>query len=201
MHDIAEFLRGCDPFSGLDEEALEQLAQRTEVEYFAAGTTILSQGARSQGKVRVVRRGAVELLDRGRLVDMLGEGEMFGHPSLLSGQPTGFEVRAAEDTLSYAIAAEDAMPVLARPAGLRFLGRSILQRPRPTGPDGRELTAPDISKQAARSLIRRQPVICDPQTKLSEAARRMGEEGASSVLVRTGNGELGIVTDSDIRLR
>ena len=44
MHDIAEFLGGRDPFSGLDEEALEDLATRTEVEFFPAGTTIISQG-------------------------------------------------------------------------------------------------------------------------------------------------------------
>ena len=80
MHDIAEFLRGRDPFSGLDEEDLDALAAKTEVEFFPAGTRILPQGEQPQGRVRVIRRGAVELLDRGRLADLLGEGEMFGHP-------------------------------------------------------------------------------------------------------------------------
>lgn len=201
MHDIAEFLRRNDPFRGLDEEALERLARQTEVEFFAAGTTILSQGEGPQGKVRVVRRGAVELLDRGRVVDLLTEGELFGHPSMLSGLPTGFEARAAEDSLCYAIAAKDALPVLTGPGGLRFLGRSILDRPRPTAPDGTELSAPDVTKQPAMALIRRQPVVCRPETSLREAARRMGTEGASSVLVQAGDAELGIVTDSDIRRR
>ena len=45
MHDIAEFLGGRDPFSGLDEEDLEALAARTEVEFFPAGTTIVPQGS------------------------------------------------------------------------------------------------------------------------------------------------------------
>ena len=75
MYDIAEFLRRYDPFDGLDEEQLERLAQRVEIEYFAAGTTIFPQGTRPQTKVRVVRRGAVALVDRGRVVDVLGEGE------------------------------------------------------------------------------------------------------------------------------
>ena len=89
MHDIAEFLAGRDPFSGLNEAALEQLARRTEVEFFPADTQILPQGEQPQGRIRVVRRGSVELLDRGRPVDLLGEGEMFGHASVLSGDPTG----------------------------------------------------------------------------------------------------------------
>ena len=40
---------------------------------------------------------------------------MFGHPSVLSGLPTKFEVRAREDTLVYSLAAEDVAPLLGRP--------------------------------------------------------------------------------------
>ena len=115
MHDIAEFLGGRDPFSGLDEEALEELATRTEVEFFPAGTTIIPQGKLSQGRIRVIRRGAVELVDHGTPVDLLGEGEMLGHPSVLSGLPARREARAKEDTLVYSLAADDVIPA-ARPA-------------------------------------------------------------------------------------
>src|SRR4029453_15095634 len=106
----------------------------------------------------VSRRGKRGLLDRGRVLDVLGEGELFGHPSMLSGLPTGFEARAAEaalcyrlapaavgerlrpprvragpptgfgaraaeDALSYRLPAEAVVPLLARPAGLRFVAR------------------------------------------------------------------------------
>ena len=47
MHDVAEFLKEHDPFSGLDRETLEGLSERVEVEFFAAGTTIFKQGERS----------------------------------------------------------------------------------------------------------------------------------------------------------
>ena len=80
MHDVAEFLSSHEPFRELDEAALEDLAQRVEVEFFAAGATILAQGGRSQDRIRVVRRGTVELVDGDRVLDLLGEGEMFGHP-------------------------------------------------------------------------------------------------------------------------
>ncbi|HEY6673196.1 MAG TPA: cyclic nucleotide-binding domain-containing protein, partial [Solirubrobacterales bacterium] len=135
MHDIAEFLRGRDPFSGLDEEELERLAARAEVEFFPAGATILPQGMQPQGRIRVIRRGAVELLDHGQVVDLLGEGEMFGHPSALSGQPTRYEARAKEDTLTYSLAADGVIPLLGRPASLRFLARSLLGRARRRDPD------------------------------------------------------------------
>jgi len=51
----------------------------------------------------VIRAGAVEIVHDGAVLDHIGVGEMFGHASMLSGLPTGFAARAAEDTLTYRI--------------------------------------------------------------------------------------------------
>jgi CBS domain-containing protein len=198
MHDIAEFLGGRDPFSGLDEEALEALAGRTEVEFFPAGTTIIPQGRLSQGRIRVVRRGAVELLDQGTPVDLLGEGEMFGHPSVLSGLPARLEARAGEDTLAYSLDAEDVIPLLGQPQSLRFLTRSLLARGA-RGGDGIEPPSPEVAQQPVSALIRRPPLICPAETTLREAAKQMDARPASSTIVELGHGNYGIVTDSDLR--
>src|SRR5262249_56687427 len=103
MPDIAEFLRAHEPFSGLDEEDLQRLAERVEVEDFEAGATVFKEGDRSPGRVLVVRRGAVELVDDGRVLDVLGEGELIGHPSMLSGLPAGFVACAEEDGACYSM--------------------------------------------------------------------------------------------------
>jgi CBS domain-containing protein len=201
MHDIAEFLAGRDPFSGLDEAELERLARRTEVEFFQAGSQILPQGERAHGRIRMIRRGAVELLDRGRPVDLLGEGELVGHPSVLSGLPTRYEARAAEDTLCYSLAAEDVVPLLGRPSSLRFLARSLLARGARGASDGARAPSPEVALQPAAALIQRPPVICPPDTTLREAARQMDTDAVSSVLVELEGGHYGIVTDSDLRSR
>ena len=60
------------------------------------------------------------------MLDLLGPGELFGHASMLSGLPTGFEARAAEDTLCCRIPADVIGPLLARPDFLRFIARSIV---------------------------------------------------------------------------
>jgi CBS domain-containing protein len=198
MHDIAEFLGGHDPFSGLDERSLDRLASHTEVEFFAAGKTIFPQGERPQGRIRVVRRGAVELLDQGRAVDLLGEGEMFGHPSVLSGEPTRYEARAREDSLVYSLAADDVIPLLGRATSLRYLTRTLLDRSRDRRPEGIDAPSAEVARQQAGDLVRRPPLIVEPETTLREAARRMEAEQSSSVLVELGNGDLGIVTDSDL---
>src|SRR5881396_463933 len=131
MHDIVEFLRRHAPFDDLADEGLEQLARSIEVEFFAAGTTIFRRGEGPMQHVRVVRRGAVELVADGQAVDVLGEGELVGHPSMLSGLPTWFEARDGEATLCYRLPADAVLPLMGRPAGLRYRAGSLLDRPRP----------------------------------------------------------------------
>jgi CBS domain-containing protein len=199
MHDIVEFLHRHPPFEELDEQALEHLAETVEVEYFPAGTTIFRQGEKPREHARIVRRGSVELIDRGRVLDVLGEGELFGHPSMLSGLPTGFEARAGEDALCYRLPAEKVVPLLTRPAGLRFVARSLLARPKSgAGPPPEGV---DLAQEPVARLARRQPVVCEPSRSVREVARRMAQEGASSALIRVPEGRFGIFTDRDLRVR
>ena len=70
MHEIAEFLRDNPPFDTLSEEELDEVAAACEIEFAEAGTMVLEQAVTTPGVAWVVRRGAVELLDGDRVVDM-----------------------------------------------------------------------------------------------------------------------------------
>src|SRR5665213_2697966 len=129
LADVAGFLRQYPPFDALSPAEVATVAAAAEVEFHRAGTTIFSQGSEPIDHARVVRSGAVEIIDDGILLDLLGPGELFGHGSMLSGLPTGFTARAHEDTLCYRIGLEVALPVLARPESVAFLARSLLAWP------------------------------------------------------------------------
>src|SRR4051812_33540417 len=73
MHDIDEFLRRHAPFDELADEAREELARATEIEFFPAGATVFRQGEGPVRHVWVVRKGAVELVSDGQVLDVLGE--------------------------------------------------------------------------------------------------------------------------------
>jgi CBS domain-containing protein len=202
MHEIAEFLRDNPPFDTLGEDELGEVASACEIEFAEAGSMVIEQAVAAPDVAWVVRRGAVELLDGGRVVDMLSEGEMFGHASLLSEWPTALAVRAAEDSLLYRLPAEAIRPVLARPAALRFAARSLagryemLQRDL----DPLAIAVVDPARRPVRRLLRGDPVITAPAETVQDAARRMVEASSSSVLVDLGDG-FGIVTDRDLRER
>ena len=199
MRPVADFLSGFPPFDELDDDELEDLAAKVEIEYFPAGAVILEQGAEPISAVWVIRSGAVELRDRGRILDRLEEGELFGHPSALAHRATSFEVRAGEDALCYRLPAESVVPLLGRPAGLRFLAQSLLSRPRR---DALVLPVTYVpAEQPAASLVRSAPVVCAPDTPVRDVAQRMAAAGASAALIELGGDGFGIITDSDLRQR
>jgi CBS domain-containing protein len=197
MEDIAGFLAAHPPFDAVGADELARVAAVTETEDFPAGKTIFSQGTGPVGYLRIIRAGSVEIIHDGQVLDLLGPGELFGHASMLSGLPTGFEARAAEDTLCYRIPADVIGPLLARPDFLRFIARSIVGGR--TG--GGERVAPaDPVQRPVETLIRTRPLVCSADEPVREAAKRMTADRASAILVRSGR-SLGIVTDHDLRSR
>jgi CBS domain-containing protein len=197
MEDIAGFLAAHPPFDAVDADELARVAAVTKTESFPAGKRIFSQGTGPVGYLRVVRAGSVEIIYDGQVLDLLGPGELFGHASMLSGLPTGFEARAAEDTLCYRIPADVISPLLARPDFSRFIARSIIGGH--TGGGERVPTA-DPVQRPVETLIRTLPLVCPADEPIREAAKRMTADRASAILVRSG-GTLGIVTDYDLRSR
>jgi CBS domain-containing protein len=197
MEDIAGFLAAHPPFDAVGADELARVAAVTEAEDFPAGKTIFSQGTGPVGYLRIVRTGSVEIIHDGQVLDLLGPGELFGHASMLSGLPTGFEARAAEDTLCYRIPADVIGPLLTRPDFLRFIARSIVGGR--TG--GGERVAPaDPVQRPVETLIRTLPLVCSADEPVREAAKRMTADRASAILVRSGR-TFGIVTDHDLRSR
>ena len=201
VHDVAEFMKAHEPFRNLDDADLDRLAERTKVESFSAGTVIVKQGEHPLEHVRVVRKGVVELIERGRVLDLLEEGEMFGQAWSFAGLPTPWEARAWEDTLCYALPSDEVVPFLGSRDGLRFVARSLLLMPRTDEASVPRVGEFDPTDQPAGALVREQPLIRDAGISLQEAARQMAESGLGSLLVRLDNGELGILTDRDLRSR
>jgi len=197
MEDIAGFLAAHPPFDAVGADELARVAAVTETEDFPAGKTIFSQGTGPVGYLRVVRTGAVEIIHDGQVLDLLGPGELFGHASMLSGLPTGFEARAGEDTLCYRIPADVIGPLLTRPDFLRFIARSIVGGR--TG-GGERVRPADPVQRPVETLIRAPAPVCSAGEPIREAAKRMTADRASAILVRSGR-SLGIVTDHDLRSR
>ncbi len=184
LSEIARFLAVRAPFDALAPEELGELAAQTEIEFHVAGAAILTEDGGPVTFLRVIHSGAVDIIHDGRLLDMLGAGDTFGHAAMLSGLPPGFEARAAEDTLCYRIAVTVARPLLDR-----VKRREI------------ELGAGPPNHRPVTRLLRSPTVRCEPMESIREIARRMTDAGATSAIVDLRVGGFGIVTDRDIRTK
>ncbi|MBM3146870.1 MAG: cyclic nucleotide-binding domain-containing protein [Actinobacteria bacterium] len=193
---VTAFLARTPPFTGLTHEARERLATAIEERQVAVGDEVMvEEGAPATG-LYIVRDGALELVRRGRVVDVLTSGKVLGHPSLLSGEPPELTVRARELTSLYVLPGEEALDLLSRPEGVAFVARTLRERL------VRAVHAV-YDEQASRavpvsSLVERPALFCEPQLTIREAARLMSEEGVTYALIDTRAG-LGIVTNTDLR--
>ena len=195
---IASFLQRFPPFDALPPDELGEIAAAAEARDYETGENVLVEDARPSQHLFVVRAGSVELVHEGEIVDILEPGESFGHPSLLTGMAPAFTVRAHEDTTCYVIPREVAMRALVGPAGTSFVAATLRERLTRTGHTVHAL--PTVNTVTVGDLLGRQPVFCDAEVPISQAARLMTENDVSAILIRDG-AQSSIVTDAQLRQR
>ena len=193
MQEFTDFLAKQPPFNALSNEDLERIAGKIEVEYFGDSTVIISAGEPALDHLYIVRTGSVEVLDRGNVVDLLGQGDAFGHISVLTGLPPQFSVRAAEDTLCYRLPDPRTLVSDASVLNFNHFGTLVTRR---------RLTASAVMSDAQSSVTRfmRNIVWATGADSIRETAELMSNSEQSCALIRDG-GTLGIVTDRDFRSR
>ena len=186
MRDVAAFLKRHPPFDDLDAATVVRLAERADVERFRAGTKIFEQGANAPDAVRVVREGAASssTTDGSWIFSARVSCSAIRRWSrhFRRGSRRGHTVTRR----AFSLPAEEVLPLLARPAGLRYLARSLLDRPRPGSLLAAEVSGCDLAQQPVTSLVSKRPIICEPETPLREAATQMAEAGASSCSCASG---------------
>src|SRR5262245_8760053 len=198
IESVAAFLAGFAPFEALAPAELTAVAARAVERSYDAGESALVEDGAPSEHLFVVRSGSVELLHEAEVVDILGVGEMFGQPSLLTGLAPAFTVRARETTLCLLIPREQAITVFTEPAGAAHLARTLRDRLVQAGHVVHAL--PERGTIRVADLIDRPPVFCDGSTTIRRGAQIMSDSHTSALLIRDGN-NLSILTDAVLRQR
>ena len=196
--DTAEFLSRFAPFAGLEEARRTAIAAVAEEHRHEPGDVLLLEDGMPSEHLFVVREGSVELVHEGEVVDVLGPGESFGHPSLLSGLAPAFTVRARERTVCILIPREAALAVFSAPSGVGFLAASLRHRMVQAGHVVHAL--PELGTIRVSELVGRPAVFSEGSVTIRRAAELMTENHTSAILVRDG-ANLSILTDAILRER
>ncbi|MGR4069356.1 DUF294 nucleotidyltransferase-like domain-containing protein [Billgrantia sp. C5P2] len=213
--EIRQHMGRFPPFDALDDELLDSVAGQIEVGYFQAGSDILELDQELH-ELCYIRSGAVEVRRRtGELYDRLGEGDIFGHFSLLRNNRVRFPARALEDTLIYHI--PETVFLRLCEADDHFADFVELERPRLEAAVEEHKKANDMMITRVRKLLTRYPVMVEAGASIQEVARQITEAQASAALILDEpDGDprhtftdsedrpwrlRGILTDSDFRTR
>lgn len=196
LSSVADFLSRNPPFAGLGPVELERIAQASAARAYPLGTTVLVEDGTPAEVLYVIRSGSMELLHEEEVIDVLQPGEVFGHPSLLTGMAPAFTVRAHEDSTCYLVSRELALETLGRPAGVGFVAASLRERLTRAGHTVHAL--PELSTVHVSELVHRPMLETAGNATIREAAVAMTAAGVSAMAVRDGE-RLRLITDADLR--
>jgi CBS domain-containing protein len=196
--DPVAYVRSIQPFRALPQPLFDEVAGSLEVAFLPAGTRIAQAGGTPLQHLYVIRKGAVRIDRHGRNLQVLEEGEIFGYTSLLAHEAT-LDVVAEEDVLAYRLPAAVFERLLSHGPFAAHFAVGLSERLKASLADAPPSAfQPDLGVRVER-LLRRPPVWVAASATVGEAARIMGEQRISSVLVRAD--PPGIVTDRDLRTR
>ena len=102
---VADFLKNFPPFSFLDKNDIEVLAEQVSIIYKDKGALIFAENEETHDSFYVVHKGAIELSKAAQndILDMCDEGDIFGLRPLIAHENYKMEAVAHEETILYAI--------------------------------------------------------------------------------------------------
>ncbi len=210
--EIIRFFKGIPPFHLLDDDQLRWLSERVSLEYYPRGHKILTQDGPPSNALRIIKKGVVKVYmrsDNGNdiVIDIRGEGEVFGIISTISGDKSRANIRAEEDVICYAIDRTTLMELLKGNPSLNeyFMKSYFVNFIDRTYDETRRRfsllchTDRSLFTTSVGDIVRREPVTIDEHSSIREAAQIMSAENIGSLVVTRKGIPVGIVTDRDLR--
>ena len=202
--EIRDFLAARPPFDTLPPEQLDALPKHFVVRYLRRGSAF--PAADDPGpNLYILRTGAIELRNQdARLVEKLGEGDVW--PAACDPRPQAprLDGTAVEDSLLYVLSCDQLRALCGQFPDCaaffdRTLGAGLKQAAAAGGGDCDDGTGGMNLPVAA--LLTRAPVTGDADASIQATAILMTEQNASSVMLLRDGRLVGLITDSDLRRR
>ncbi len=195
--DITQFLKTVRPFSGLEQATLEAIARDIEILYFRKAQAIGDfPGTGPLNELFIIRKGAVGLHNlHDQLLELRGEGDLFGHPIRFESSQIDYRVQASEDALIWQ---------LKQPALAKLLDQQPELADHFSSDHGQRLRSDALVSGPIDTLDQlnlRPPCTAGPEDSIRHCAEQMSQHKVSSLPIVGDEGLVGILTDRDLRSR
>ncbi|MCG7536253.1 DUF294 nucleotidyltransferase-like domain-containing protein [Pseudoalteromonas sp. OOF1S-7] len=199
VQDVLTFMQQQAPFGQLAYSATDYFVEHLEIIYVSAQNQ--TQWFKSeQPHLYLVRSGHFDLRsERGELITRLAEGDYFGYPSLLTGEPISNQLEVVQAGLVYVLpqSAFDFLRHEYKPFEQYFVrahAKRLLS-------SHYKESASGWSEHRVSELMSRAAVTLTPLASIQEAAKVMKKHRVSSIMVTENDQLAGVVTDRDLRNR
>lgn len=201
LDEVRDFLADHEPFMRLPEEELDRLPSLMNIRYVRRGEPIIDRGAPNDA-LHIIRSGAVDILGANDLLlDRRDTGSSFGYSTLTGENSSRYEMVAVEDCLLLELPREEFLALAERNPDIMRYFSSQSRRIRNAAQELRKSASSEVLRTKLGEFKIPEPKSTSPRTSIREAARQMGRDNVSSLLVIEDGKLLGIVTDRDLRGR
>lgn len=204
LKEIRDFICGLPPFDRLEISQVEEFVPQVSIRYLRKGQA-LPPAEVHDNRLYIIRKGAVSLMsESGKLLGMLGEGDICTVFCMGDHDPEKFSVKVEEDLLVYTIPCDALRDKLVdHPDILSFIQTTASQRLKTAVADQQKKAAltSTLTNTAIEDILSPNILMVESGTSIRETALEMTNIGVSSALVSKDGIPSGIVTDKDLRKR
>ena len=202
LDEVYGFLAQHEPFSTLPEDTLRALPAQMGITYVRRGQAVVEVG-QPNDTLYVIRSGAVDIVSADNLLlDRREAGLNFGYSTLVGERESAYLMQAVEDSILLMLPREAFLELLAQFPDMGRFFQTASRRVRAAAEKVRDGGATEVLRTPLRRIFAgREPVTRDKHVSIAEAARTMGDEGISSLIITDGQEVAGIITDADMRSR
>lgn len=201
LEEIQDFLASFEPFAQLPKDELEQLPAKMTMQYFRRGEEIIALG-KPNDRMGVIRSGAIDVLEEeGVLLDRRDAGRCFGYSTMGHDPIARYSMVAVEDSLVLFLDRAEFSALATRNPELKRYFSSWSKRIRAAADQLRQESSTKVLRSKLGEFKIAEPISCEPDTSIRDAALKMDKFGVSSLLVHIDGDLHGIVTDRDMRSR
>lgn len=202
LDEVYGFLAQHEPFSTLPEDTLRALPAQMGITYVRRGQAVVEVGEPND-TLYVIRSGAVDIVSADNLLlDRREAGLNFGYSTLVGERESAYLMQAVEDSILLLLPREAFLELLAQFPDMGRFFQTASRRVRAAAEEVRDGGATEVLRTPLRRIFAgREPVTRDKHVSIAEAARTMGDEGISSLIITDGQEVAGIITDADMRSR
>ncbi len=197
--DQKAFLQSIHPFDELSDTLMEELIKRLDIAFYPANSTLDLCKEESQSFFIIIK-GAVKVLDENDdIVRVYRERDSFDVEALLEGR-CDFRYIVSEDLICYEIDRQSFMRLFEACEGFRrFYLMDLVERIEYLKRLEFNSSSEDWLTARVEQSYLHTPCIVEAKTPLIDAIRQSLQMGRSEIIVRSKEGEYGIIADSDLK--